>query len=133
MALEMILENLEGVNEEISKLYVMKDGKYHLDVTGDDKSRIPISRLNQEIEKRKEAEKSMKDIAESLIESIPEDMRDIIPNLSPAEKIRWIKSAEKKGLFTRQAPPIDQKKPGDKSPRDFSGLSPQTLMSMGYK
>jgi len=133
MALQMTLDNLDGVDEAIHKLYIEKDGKYYLDVSGDDKNRIPISRLNQEIDKRKAAEKTVEEIAESLIESLPEDMRDIIPNLSPAEKIKWIRAAEKKGLFNKQIDGLDSKKPGDKKPPDFSGLSPQAIMSRGYK
>ena len=133
MALQMTLDNLDGVDETIQKLYIEKDGKYYLDVSGDDKNRIPISRLNQEIDKRKAAEKTVEEIAESLIENLPEDMRDIIPNLSPAGKIKWIRAAEMKGLFHKQVDGLDSKKPGDKKPPDFSGLSPQAIMSRGYK
>jgi hypothetical protein len=60
-------------------------------------------------------------------------MRDIIPNLAPAEKIKWIQAAEKKGLFNKQLDGLDSKKPGDKLPPDFSNLSPQAIMAQGYK
>ena len=131
--LKLNLDTLEGLDESIAALYIEKDGKYFLDVADHDKNRIPISRLNQEIEKRKAAENTVKEIAESLFGNVPEDMQDIIPNLSPAEKIKWIRAAEMKGLFTKQTPGLDSKKPGDKKPQDFSGLSPQAIMSRGYK
>jgi hypothetical protein len=135
MALQKTLDNLDGVDETIQKLYIEKDGKFYLDVDGHDKndSKIPLSRLNQEIDKRKAAESTVEEIAESLIEALPEDFRDIIPNLPPAEKIKWIRAAEMKGLFHKTVDGLDSKKPGDKKPPDFSGLSPQAIMSRGYK
>jgi hypothetical protein len=134
MALKINLDTLEGIDESIAALYIEKDGKFYLDVEQDhDKNRIPISRLNQEIEKRRAAENTVEEIAEALFVSVPENMRDIIPNLPPAEKIKWIQTAEKKGLFNTQVDSIDSKKPGDKKPQDFSDLSPQAIMAQGYK
>jgi hypothetical protein len=133
MALEMVLEKMDGVDEAIQKLYIEKDGKFHLDVADHDKNRIPVSRLNHEIEKRKAAEKAVEDIAANLVEAIPEEFREIIPNLPPVDKIKWLKAAELKGLFHKQVDGLDSKKPGDKKPADFSGLSPQAIMAQGYK
>ena len=134
MTLQMILDNLDGVNEAIQKLYIEKDGKFYLDVDGHDKNdnKIPLSRLHQEIDKRKAAENTVEEIAEALLGKVPENFRDIIPNLPPAEKIKWIQKAEKKGFFNTQVDGLDSKKPGDKKPPDFSDLSPQAIMSMGY-
>lgn len=96
---------------------------------------IPKSRFDELNEKRKEAVKALDDIATGFIESIPEDMRDMVPDLPPAEKIKWIQSAQKKGLFTKAQDTngLDSKKPGDKLPIDFSNLSPQAIMARGYK
>jgi hypothetical protein len=138
MALEMVLDTLDGLDESIQKLYVEKDGKFRLDVAGhdkNDKDRIPLSRLNQEIDKRKQSDAALNEIAESLIEDIPEDMRDIVPNLSPADKIKWIRNANKKGFFDPKAPENspDSRRPGGKPPIDFKDMKPQTIMAMGYK
>jgi hypothetical protein len=59
----------------------------------------------------------------------------MVPDLPPAEKIKWIQSAQKKGLFTKSHDTngLDSKKPGDKPPIDFSNLSPQAIMAQGYK
>ena len=70
MTLEYNLDSLEGIDENLAKFYVEKDGKYFLDVTGHEKpennNAIPRSRLNQEIDKRKAAETDLSTIAEDL-------------------------------------------------------------------
>jgi len=96
---------------------------------------IPKSRLDQEISKRKEADKAIEAVANELLEDIPEDFRDIVPDLPPAEKIKWIRNAQKKGLFNtnhKQDGP-DSKRPGGKQPQDLSNLTPFELRRMGYK
>lgn len=141
MTLQYKINSLEGLDENIQKLYAEKDGEFVLDVTGhekteDNKDKIPLSRLNKEIEKRKLSETQMKEIADSYIEEIPEDFKDLIPDLPPAEKIKWIKSAQKKGVF--QAPSEidspDSKRPGgNKPPANYENMSPQAIMAQGYK
>ena len=139
MALAMTLENLDNLDDSIKPLYIEKDGKFHLDVEGhhdknDDPNRIPKARLDQEIEKRKASDAALKEVADGFIESIPEDMRDLVLDLPPAQKIKWIQQANQKGLFDfKSKDPIDSKKPGDKAPKDFNGLSPQAIMAQGYK
>ena len=109
MALQMVVETLEGMDEGIAKLYAEKDGKFRLDVDGhkknDDPNRIPKSRLDQEIEKRKMSETALNEIANTLTEDIPEDMRDIVPDLPPAQKIKWIKTPPRK-VFSIPLRPI---------------------------
>lgn len=140
MTLQYQIDSLEGLDEGIQKLYVEKDGKFILDVIGHvkpeepgDKDRIPLSRLNQEIEKRKLSENQLKEIADGLIETVPEEMRDLVPDLPQGQKIKWIQNAAKKGLFNQQTPDgIDTKRPGGKSPVDFNNMSPQQIMAQGY-
>lgn len=96
---------------------------------------VPISRLNQEIQNRKESDQTLNDIAQTFVDDVPEDMRDLIPDLPPASKIKWIQAATKKGLFNPQQAQSgpDSKRPGSKKAENFDGLSPQTIMSKGYK
>ena len=96
---------------------------------------IPKSRFDELNEKRKSAVQALEDIASGFIETIPDDMREMVPDLPPAEKIKWIQSAQKKGLFVKSQDTngLDSKKPGDKPPIDFSNLSPQAIMAQGYK
>jgi hypothetical protein len=138
MTLKMVVDTLDGLDDGIKSLYVEKDGKFTLDVDGHDKNdtgdRIPKSRLDAEIEKRKAADATLKEVADSYVESIPEDMRDLVPDLPPAAKIKWIQSATKKGLFdAKSKETIDTKKPGDKKPAALDGMSPHAMMATGYK
>ena len=92
MALAMTLENLENVDDSIKPLYIEKDGKFLLDleanqVKKDDPNRIPKSRLDAEIEKRKASDAALKEVADGFIESIPVNTRDLVPDLQPAQAI----------------------------------------------
>ena len=114
------------------------DGKFVLDVTGHDKTddgdRIPKSRLDQEISKRKESEKELSEIAEELKADVPEEYKNLIPDLPAAKLIKWLRNASAKGLFDpKSKESIDSKRPGDKKPVDFSTMTPTQIMSQGYK
>ena len=120
MTLQFKLDSLEGLDENTSKLYVEKEGKFFLDVDGheknEDKNKIPRSRLNAEIDKRKAAEGDLKTIAEDLKKDVPEEMQGLIPDLPAAKLVVWLRSANSKGLFdTKSKESIDSKKPGDKA------------------
>jgi hypothetical protein len=142
MTLKYELDSLEGLDEHIKALYKEQDGKFILDVTGHEKpedkdkgNMVPKSRLDQEIDKRKEAEKGLQAICDQMIEDIPEDKRGIIPDLAPSAKISWLRQANKQGVFDDKQvnPPVDTKRPGDKKPTDFDNMTPQAIMATGYK
>ncbi len=139
MALKMELETLDGLADNLKPLYTQKGEKFVLDLDGpvntDDqnKDKIPLARLNQEIEKRKASEAQLKELADQLIEDVPEDKRSIVPDLPPGAKISWLRTAFKMGFFTdSQTPPIDAKRPGGLSPTDQT-MNPVQRMSTGYK
>jgi len=137
MTLQYTVDSLQGLDEHIQALYIEKDGKFTLDVTGhekpENKDLIPKSRLDQEIDKRKEAEKGLEEICNNLIETIAEDKRGLIPDLPPAKKVTWINEANKAGVFEeKKVESLDSQKPGDQKPKDFEGMSPQAIMSQGY-
>jgi hypothetical protein len=96
---------------------------------------IPKSRFDALNEKKKAAESSLEEIADGFIETIPEDMRELVPNLPPAAKIKWIQAAQKQGFFgkSHKNSGLDSKKPGDKKPIDYNGMSPQAMMASGYR
>ena len=138
MTLKAVVDTLDGMDDAIKALYIEENGKFRLDVDGhaknEDPNRIPKSRLDAEIEKRKAGETALKEVAEQFVESIPEDMRELIPDLPPAQKIKWIQQANAKGLFdAKTKEPIDAKRPNDKKPSNFEGLSPQQKIAQGYK
>lgn len=60
---------------------------------------VPQSRLNKEIDKRKAAESALETFANEAAEDVPEEYRALIPNLPPADKVKWIREATKSGLF----------------------------------
>lgn len=95
---------------------------------------IPKSRFDQVVSQRKQAEAALDEIAAELSEEISEDMRDMIPDLPPAQKIKWLRAAMKKGIFggNQQTSGPDSKRPGGKPPTDFDGMSPQSIMAQGY-
>ena len=138
MTLQYTVDSLDGLEDSISKLYIEKDGKFILDVTGhekpENKDLIPKSRLDQEIDKRKEAEKGLQAICDQMIEDVPEEKRSIIPDLAPSAKIGWLREAKKHGIFEeRKAESIDSKRPGSEKPTDFKDMNPTQMMSQGYK
>jgi len=65
---------------------------------------------------------------------VPEDKRGIIPELPPAQKIKWLREAFKLGFFDeKQVESIDNKRPSGKKPTDFENMSPRAIMATGYK
>lgn len=95
---------------------------------------IPKSRFDSVNEKKKAAEKELQEVANMLTEDVPEDFKDIIPDLPPSQKIKWIKNAQKKGLFSKQAQESpDNETPGKTTTKDFSNLPTSEKMKAGYK
>jgi len=139
MALQYQIDTLDGLDENIAALYTETDGKFTLDVQGHekpdnkDKDTIPRHRLNEEIKKRKASEKTLKEVADNLVEDVPEEKRGIIPDLEPAKKIAWLKDAFKMGFFEdKTTESVDTRRPGDKKPTNFDNMSPQAIMATGY-
>lgn len=141
MTLQYQVENLDGMDEATAQLYLEKDGKFVLDIDGvdahvknEDKDKIPLSRLNQEIEKRKASDSALTELAEELKKDVPEDKAHLIPELSPLKLVKWLRKASAEGLFeSKPAESIDTKRPGDKKPANLDNLHPVELIKMGLK
>ena len=95
---------------------------------------IPKGRFDEVVGQKKAAEAALEEIATSLVEEVPEDMRDIIPDLPPAARIKWVRAAMQKGIFGSPAGVTnpDAKRPGAKAPADLSGMNPRQMMANGY-
>ncbi len=96
---------------------------------------VPYARFQQVNEQKKAAEETLKALAEEAFEEVPENMRELIPDLSPALQIKWIRMAMKKGLFggnTQKNGP-DAERPGGKPPQNYEGMHPYAVMAQGYK
>ena len=95
---------------------------------------VPYTRFQQVNDAKKQAEETLTALVDELKDEVPEEHRDLIPGVSPAEQIKWIRSAMKKGLFTAPAPSgPDSKRPGGNPGHDLSGLSPSQMIEMGLK
>lgn len=95
---------------------------------------VPYARFQAVNDAKKAAEETLTGLVAELVEDIPEDMRDMVPDLPPAQKIKWLRAAQKKGLFTAKQEPTgpDAKRPGGKPATDFNGMSAQEKMAHGY-
>jgi hypothetical protein len=95
---------------------------------------IPKTRFDEVNQQKKEALEALQSVADELIKDLPEDLRDLVPDLSPAQKISWIRNAQKKGIFGKPSTEgLDTKRPGGKVPQDLTGLNSHALIKMGYK
>ena len=102
---------------------------------------VPYSRFAEVVEARKGLESTLSSLIDGMVSELPEDVRDLVPNLPPAEKAAWIRNAQARGLFARQtesqtapAPSSspDAKRPGGKTTLDFSNMTPLQMMQAGY-
>ncbi len=97
-------------------------------------SMIPKTRFDQVNLQKKEAVEALKQVADSLAEDVPEDFRGLIPELPPVDKIAWIRTALKMGIFRNGFNEgIDTKRPGGKTPVDYSKMSSEQMIARGYK
>lgn len=91
MALELTVDNLENVQENLRNLYIEKDGKYQLDVSGIEDTGGLKSALDKEREAHKRLEKATKSWEK--LGKTPEEIAEILQAHEDAEKVK----AEKAG------------------------------------
>lgn len=76
MKLKAILENLEGLPEEMHQFYVEKDGKYYLDLDQDIRLHPDVAALKNALDRQKTDNKTLKDKVtdlEARVATLPED------------------------------------------------------------
>ncbi|WP_051188268.1 hypothetical protein [Brevibacillus thermoruber] len=92
--------------------------------------------LHQQAEERAKAlEGVIAQMLEARLETIPEELHDLIPEgLTPEQKLAWIDRAERKGVFGAKVhkPVGGPTNPPDQSPVDLNGLSATQLLRIGY-
>lgn len=96
---------------------------------------IPKARLDQEITKRRALEAELEALAKELEADVPEEYRDLIPtSLSASERVKWLRAASAKGLFSSPEPPsTHQSKPRLVKPApNPDAMSPTQKMAAGY-
>jgi hypothetical protein len=95
---------------------------------------VPYARFQQVNEAKKQAETELKAVADGLKEEVPEEFRDLIPDLPPGQLIKWLRQAQAKGIFNPpKADALDTKRPGDKKTPDLNSMTPHEMRKAGYK
>lgn len=111
------------------------DGTDNSDKDQHHEKTVPYDRFAQVNAQKKEAVETLEGIVSDLIEDVPEDFRGLIPEkLSAADKIAWIRKAQKANLFTQQAASgPDSQRPRSKPDIDFNAMNPVQKIRAGYK
>ncbi len=99
---------------------------------------VPYARFKEMVEARKTAEDALSSVVEEVLATLPEDMRELVPNLSPVEKIRWVNMARQKGFFVKSGGSGEPDSPGSKRPgakptQDYSDMNPMEKLQFGLK
>src|SRR5262245_9200614 len=96
------------------------------------------AKVEDETKQRKQAEADLTAVYDDLVTEVPQSHRDLIPaNLATADKIKWVRAALKRGVFTEKKPDVkvDQSRPKTTptSEINLEGLRAEQLMARGYK
>jgi len=95
---------------------------------------VPYSRFQEVNSAKKAAETELQAVADGLKEEVPEEFKDLIPDLPPGQLIKWIRAAQAKGIFNPpKADALDTKRPGDKKTPDLNAMTPHQMRVAGYK
>ncbi len=96
---------------------------------------IPKSRFDKVNSQKNELNDTLKGLVDELKNDIPEEFQDLVPDTKPADQIKWIRNAQKKGIFSNKpAESPDAKAPGTgKTQVDTSNMNAFDLLSLGFK
>lgn len=130
------LEDLMREKQEREKAEAEKRGEFEKLYQETSKQAETLKQQAESHEKRvQQLESVIQQLLDSKLEAIPEELRDLIPsNFTVEQKLEWIATAEKKGLFAKK----QQQQIGgdtnasDKQTTDLKSLSPIQLLKAGY-
>jgi hypothetical protein len=96
---------------------------------------IPKTRFDEVNEKKKQAENDLNEVADMLLQDVPEDYRDLFSDLSAKHKIQKIKSAQSKGLFTQkvESSPEPERPKSSSGNVDMQNLTPDQKFELAMK
>jgi hypothetical protein len=96
---------------------------------------VPYERFQKINEQKKQAEETLTALVDELKADLPEEFQGLIPNLPPAEQIKWIRSASKAGLFKPAvaANSPDHARPGSSRAVSFEGMNPYEMIEYALK
>ena len=111
-----------------------KNGKDQAGKYQNQEKTVPYTRFKEVNEAKKQAETELQAVADGLKEEVPEEFRELIPDLPPGQLIKWIRQAQAKGIFNPpKADALDTKRPGDKKAADLNSMTPHQMRVSGYK
>lgn len=81
-----------------------------------------------------DAEAALAAILDDLVGDVPEGMRDMIPDLPPVAKAKWLREARARGIFRAAAQDSgpDARRPGGRPAANMETMTPLQKISMGY-
>lgn len=83
------------------------------------------------------AEQVLAELVADALASVPEALRGLVPDVAPANQLRWINQARKAGLFEKPKPDVpvtDTAKPAVTPKRaDFNSLPIHARIAAGYR
>jgi predicted dinucleotide-utilizing enzyme len=96
---------------------------------------IPKSRFDQVNQQKKDYEKQLNEVADMILQDLPEEYRELFADLPAQQKIAKVKMAQSKGLFNMAKV---EDIPGSEAPKssksaDFSSMSTEEKIKTGYK
>lgn len=96
---------------------------------------VPYARFAEVNTQKKAAEAALAEMVESMVQDLPENFRALVPNLAPADKVKWIAQARAAGVFTASAPTAspDPARPISRPDVNIDSLSPLQMMQGGYR
>lgn len=96
------------------------------------------AQVDEEAKQRKQLEADLEAVYKDLLQEIPEDKKELIPNLPIASRVIWLRSALKRGVFAKETKPqvqVDQSRPKitPETQINLDNLKPEQKMAIGYK
>jgi len=130
------LEELMREKQEREKAEAEKRGEFEKLYQETSKQAETIKQQAEANEKRvQQLEGVIQQLLSSKLEAIPEEMRDLIPsNFTVEQKLEWLATAEKKGLFAKkhQQQIGGDTNTSDKQSTNLNALSPIQMLKAGY-
>ncbi|QHZ58602.1 hypothetical protein M655_024845 [Brevibacillus sp. NSP2.1] len=130
------LEELLKEKQDREKAEAEKRGEYERLYQDTTKQAEEFKTKAETTEQRvQQLESVISQLLDAKLENIPEDFRDLIPaNFTVEQKLEWIATAEKKGLFAKkpQQQIGDDTNAPDKQKVDLNSLNPMQLFMAGY-
>ena len=105
-----------------------------VDNTNDNADMVPKTSLDEVNGKFDAMAKELDALVSAEVEALPEDMRDIVPDLDPVAKLKWLQKVKAKGVFNKapaRTSDPDSKRPTNSRTVDMEGLSPDQLIELG--